>query len=130
MTERQILKTIGKNVKAARERANLTQECLAELVGVHWQTINYLERGKYPFSVATFAQLTQALDISANRLLDGLPEPDMKRMARIKKAKVRKRRPKGSAQIQPQPEPAQKRKKPKTRKRRSKQNVRSPIRKR
>lgn len=94
MTDRQILRLIGTNVKKARLKANLTQECLAELVGVHWQTISYLESGKYPFSVATFTRIVQALDTSANRLLDGLPEPDRKRMNEIKRAKARKRAPK------------------------------------
>ena len=94
MTERQILRAIGKNVKTARLKAGLTQECVAELVGVHWQTLSYLESGKFPFSIVTFVRLTHALDISANRLLDGVPEPDIRRIARIKKAKARQRRPK------------------------------------
>jgi DNA-binding XRE family transcriptional regulator len=85
---------IGENVRKARLRANLTQECLAELVGVHWQTISYLEKGKYPFSIATFARLSQALEISANRLLDGLPEPDASAMEKVKRAMVRRRKTK------------------------------------
>jgi hypothetical protein len=40
-----------------------------------------------------FADIAQALTVSADSLLDGLPEPDAKRMERIKKAKARKRRP-------------------------------------
>jgi len=94
VTDRQILLVIGQNVKKARRRANLTQECLAELIGAHWQTINYIERGKYPCSVTKFARLSQALDISANRLLDGLPAPDKVQMEKIKKALARKRKPK------------------------------------
>lgn len=104
MTERQILRAIGKNVRTARMKAGLTQECLAELVGVHWQTLSYLETGKFPFSVITFVRLTHALDISANRLIDGVPEPDLRRIARIKKAKARQRRPR-SEDIVPGPEP-------------------------
>lgn len=96
MTDRQILNRIGENVKAARLHANLTQECLAELVGVHWQTISYLENGKYPFSVTTFARISHALETSPNRLLDGLPEPDKARVGKIKQVMARKRKPKGS----------------------------------
>lgn len=96
MTDRQILRHIGGNVKAARLRANLTQECLAEIVGVHWQTVSYIENGKFPFSVVTFFKLGQALEISPNRLLDGLPEPDRRRMERIKKMMARKRKPKSA----------------------------------
>jgi transcriptional regulator with XRE-family HTH domain len=88
-----MLRQIGENVKTARLKANLTQECLAELVGVHWQTISNIENGKFPFSVATFARISQALSISANRLLEGLPDPNPARMESVKKALARKRRP-------------------------------------
>ena len=91
VTDRQILRLIGGNVKTARLKADLTQECLAELIGVHWQTVSYLENGKYPFSVTTFTRICHALDTSPNRLLDGLPEPDLQRMDKVKKALVRKR---------------------------------------
>lgn len=94
MTDRQILRVIGENVKKARLRGDLTQECVAELIGVHWQTISNLEKGKHPFSIATFARLSQALDVSPNRLLDGLPEPDRGQIERIKKMLARKRRQK------------------------------------
>jgi DNA-binding XRE family transcriptional regulator len=94
VTNTQILRVIGANVKKARLQANMTQECLAELIGVHWQTIGALEQGKYPYYVTSFARLSHALDISANRLLDGLPEPDKTRIEKIKKALARKRKPK------------------------------------
>ena len=93
VTDRQMLRQIGENVKAARLRANVTQECLAELVGVHWQTVSHIENGKFPFSVTTFARVSQSLGVSANRLLDGLPAPDIGRMESIKKALARKRLP-------------------------------------
>jgi len=96
VTDRQILQLIGANVKTARLKAGVTQECLAELVGVHWQTISYVENGKYPFSVVIFTRITHALETSANRLLDGIDEPDVKRMGRIKKEMARKRQPKQS----------------------------------
>jgi DNA-binding XRE family transcriptional regulator len=71
----------------------MTQECLAELVGVHWHTIHNVEQGTTPCSVATFARIAQALQTSPNRLLEGLPEPDARRVERIKKAMARKRKP-------------------------------------
>jgi DNA-binding XRE family transcriptional regulator len=97
VTDRQILRVIATNVKKARQDAGLTQECLAELVGVHWQTISYLEKGRHPFAVTNFIRICHALDLSPNRLIDGLPEPDIKRMEKIKKALVRKRKPKQGA---------------------------------
>ena len=93
MTDRQILRLIGKNVKTARLQANLTQECLAELAEVHWQTISNIENGKFQFPVTTFARISQLLDVSPNRLLDGMSEPDKLRMEEIKRALARKRKP-------------------------------------
>ena len=89
-----MLRTIGATVKAARLKADLTQECLAELVGVHWQTISNVENGKFPYSILLFVRISQALQISANRLLENLPEADENQMTRIKKAFARKRSPK------------------------------------
>jgi transcriptional regulator with XRE-family HTH domain len=88
------LKVIGANVRKARLEANMTQECIAELVGVHWQSISYLENGRHPLLLTKFARISQALDVSPNRLFDGLPEPDRREMEKIKKALVRKSKPK------------------------------------
>ena len=89
-----MLRIIGGNVKSARDKANLTQECLAELIDVHWQTISNIENGKFPFPVTTFARLTHALSVSPNRLLEGLPEPDRRKLEAVKQALARKRKPK------------------------------------
>ena len=91
-----MLRLIGRHVREARLKASLTQECLAELVGVHWKTIGHIERGSYPIALTTFARLAQFLDRSPNRLLDGLEPPDPSRTARIKKALARKRAPAAS----------------------------------
>lgn len=94
MNERQALRVIGANVRRARLNANLTQECLAQLVGVQWQTISYLENGKYPYPVMRFARLVQVLEVSADSLLEGLPPPNKAEIEKIKKRLARKRRPK------------------------------------
>jgi DNA-binding XRE family transcriptional regulator len=56
-----MLRVIGANVKSARLAANRTQECLAELADVHWQTVSNIENGKFPCPVTTFARISQAL---------------------------------------------------------------------
>ena len=94
MTERQLLRKIGESVRTARLRLNLTQECVAELTGVHWQTISHIENGKFPFSIVTFARISQALAISANCLLEGLPEMNRARLETVKTALARKRKQK------------------------------------
>lgn len=93
MNNREILRVLGRNIRQARLNASLTQECLAELAGVHVQTIGAIEHGNFPFAVTTFARLSQFLESSPNRLLDGLKPPDQERTARIKKALARRRAP-------------------------------------
>ena len=94
VSDETLLRIIGRNVAAARLRANLTQECLAELVGVHAKTIGSIERGKYPFGVTTLVRLAQHLETSANRLIEGAPPPNAKQAARIRKALPRRRQSK------------------------------------
>ena len=77
MTDRQLLRLIGQNVRAARHQANLTQECLAELAGVHWQTISNIERGKFPFPVTTFARISQALATTPTACLTDWRNPTL-----------------------------------------------------
>ena len=91
VNNREILRVLGRNIRQARLKAGLTQECLAELAGVHVQTVGDIERGGFPFAVTTFARIAQFLETSPNRLLDGLKPPDPQRTARIKKALARKR---------------------------------------
>lgn len=88
-----MLRAIGRRCREARLNANMTQECLAELVGVHWKTIGHIERGSYPVALSTFVRLSQFLEFSPNRLLDNLGLPDPKRTMRIKKAMARIRAP-------------------------------------
>ena len=96
MTDKQISRLVGEQVRKARLQANLTQECLAELVGVHWKTIGHIERGTYPIALTTFARLTQFLEVNPNQLLAGMKPPDPQRTARIKKALARKRAPRNA----------------------------------
>jgi transcriptional regulator with XRE-family HTH domain len=93
VNNREILRVLGRNIRQARLNAGMTQECLAELAGVHVQTIGAIEHGSFPFAVTTFARLSQFLESSPNRLLDGLKRPDPERTERIKKALSRKRAP-------------------------------------
>lgn len=67
---------IGEQVKAAREKACLTQEQLAERIDVSPQYISDLERGVVGISLATLRRLCVTLGISADRVLFGKTESD------------------------------------------------------
>jgi DNA-binding XRE family transcriptional regulator len=93
VTDQQILRLIGRHIRQARLRENMTQECLAELVGIHWKTVGHIERGSYPIALTTFVKLSQFLGTNPTQLFDGIKPPDPKRTAQIKKALARKRAP-------------------------------------
>lgn len=60
---------IGQRVKSARLQAKLTQEQLAEKVGVSWSTISCLERGQHMVSIERLFDISSALNIGIETLL-------------------------------------------------------------
>lgn len=60
--------TFTSNIKVLRAQANLTQEELAEQVGVVRQTIAYLERGEYVPSLTLAWQIAKALGVSIDQV--------------------------------------------------------------
>ena len=63
------MKAIGRRIKAAREAKGLTQEALAELVGLSPTHISVIERGFKPTKLDTFCNIANVLDVSADTLL-------------------------------------------------------------
>lgn len=59
----------ARNLRAAREKAGLSQEALAERAGMHRNAVALLETGKRDPRVSTVAKLAQALGIPASDLL-------------------------------------------------------------
>jgi len=63
---------IGARIKEARLNKNISQESLAEIIGVCNGThISNIERGLRGFSVQKLAEICVALDVDANYLLFG-----------------------------------------------------------
>lgn len=61
-------KKVGKRIKKARKDLNLTQEELAEKVGMHYTTISRIETGDSNPPVQTIAKIAKALKISPSEL--------------------------------------------------------------
>lgn len=93
MNSKKILRTIGLNIRSAREKAGLTQEGLAEQADVHWKTVGYIEGGYRDFGVTTLVRIAIILKITQHILSD-LEMHDKRDVAIIKKATVRKRKAK------------------------------------
>ncbi len=62
-------KAVGTRIKKAREAANLTQEQLAEMVGLSSSHISVVERGVKAPRLETFVEIVNALGVTADSLL-------------------------------------------------------------
>lgn len=68
MKKYSVNKKVGKKVKKARKELKLTQEELAERVGMHYTTISRIETGDSNPPVQTIAKIAKALKISPSEL--------------------------------------------------------------
>ena len=65
---------IGSRIKAARERAHLTQEQLAEIVDISPTHMSVIERSVKTPKLDTFVRIANALGVSADALLQDVVE--------------------------------------------------------
>lgn len=63
-----IKKLLGKRIKEVRKAKGLTQERLAELVGIGTPNISYIETGKFSPSIETFEKIAEALEVKPHEL--------------------------------------------------------------
>lgn len=62
----------GDNIARCRKRADLSQEELSHLASLHRTEISQLERGLRLCRIDTLVKIKDALDVSADELLDGI----------------------------------------------------------
>ena len=62
--------SIGENIKALRDAAGLTQENLAEQIGVTFQAVSSWERNEYMPETANLRNLAEAFDVSVAAILE------------------------------------------------------------
>lgn len=60
-----IKKQLGKRIKEIRKQRNLTQEKLAEIVGIGTPNISYIENGKFAPAFDTLQKIACALNVEA-----------------------------------------------------------------
>ena len=64
-------KEIARRLKASRKATGMTQEQLAERVGIETQSYSNIECGKRLFSVDLLLRLIEVLNVSADYILTG-----------------------------------------------------------
>ena len=71
-SDKTIAALFGRNVRAARTRAGMTQEALAEASGYHPTFVGNVERGYRVPSLPTLIRIAAALGVPASELIDGI----------------------------------------------------------
>lgn len=67
---------LGERVRQKRKDCHLSQETLAEKVGISVNTVSRIEGGQAAISIEIFAKLVEVLGADANELLGKNPEGD------------------------------------------------------
>lgn len=68
---------IGRNIRNARKRKNMTQEKAAELLDISLQHYGKLERGDRHINLPKLAEVSELFDIPLERLVEGaMPTPE------------------------------------------------------
>lgn len=68
-TNVKLLKAVGDRLRKARTAKGLTQEALAEAIGVQPETVSRYERGTIPVSVSQLYEIAKTLDVGVEALL-------------------------------------------------------------
>ena len=69
-----ILRRLGRNLAAERQRAGLTQEQVAESMGVQVTQYSRMERGEHDTGVSFYLRAMWAIGMTAQELLHRLDE--------------------------------------------------------
>ncbi len=80
----ELLKSFGKRLKALRAPKFANQEALADAANLHRTHIGFLEQGRREPSLSTLLILSQTLDVSVEKLIEGLAVPEERRPERRK----------------------------------------------
>ena len=65
-----IKKLLGKKIKFYREKADLTQEQLAEKISINSRSLSLIERGNNFITAETLSSIAEALNLTQKKLFD------------------------------------------------------------
>ena len=66
------MRTFGENLKRERKLCGLTQQELADKIGIKQQQLSQWENNKFEPTVSSIVVLAKALDVSFDDLFDGI----------------------------------------------------------
>ncbi len=91
---REILETMGEQIKLARLRRKLSSELVAERAGISRQTLNSIERGASTVAIGSYAAVLHALNNLDSDLLLIAKDDELGRKLQDLELPTRKRAPK------------------------------------
>ncbi|RZK42718.1 MAG: XRE family transcriptional regulator [Pedobacter sp.] len=66
----ELINALGSRIKALRKDKQLSMEKLAELAGIDYRQVSYLEHGKTNATISTLHSICKALDMTLSDLFD------------------------------------------------------------
>ena len=60
---------IGKHIREYREKKGISQEEIADTLGISWRHFNYIEHGERKTSIDMIVSIANALDVTTDDLL-------------------------------------------------------------
>lgn len=66
----EVIKAFGNRVRLLRKERGYTMEKLAELAGIDYRQVSYVEHGKVNITISSIYALSKALDIKMSELID------------------------------------------------------------
>lgn len=70
MNSNEVLKLLGKKIRAVRKTKKLSQEKLAEMAGLHPTYISNIEQGKVNASIYSYYMVAKALNIQISDIVN------------------------------------------------------------
>lgn len=80
-----ILDAFASKVRSLREQAGLSQEGFADQARMHRTSVGYFEQARREPNLSTMLILADALNVSLDELVAGVPVPQQRRPARQRK---------------------------------------------
>lgn len=75
-----ICKTLGQNIKKYRKLRNITQEKLAEQIGIEVRTLSLIETGRSFISSKNLEKIAQTLKVNPSNLFENYEANDAERL--------------------------------------------------
>jgi transcriptional regulator with XRE-family HTH domain len=72
-------RVLGDRIRERRHELQLSQEAMADQIGIHWTFLGQVERGQRNLNLHNLVKIAHGLGLDPGELASGLPAPDAER---------------------------------------------------